>query len=581
MRAAFDRDGPSLNAPQSRSLQVRVGFASETGWRPANEDYVAVHLGAPDRRGIVAALADGVGGNLGGREAAELTVRSFIDAYSSLPATLGVQRAASRALEAINSWIHATGKSDAALAGMSCTFSALILSRRAAHVLHVGDSRVYRFSDGRLERLTKDHVAGRGDLAHVLLRAVGFEESIKLDHARLGLRAHDRFLLCSDGVHGSLSDARLKALLETRSAPEETSRALIDAALQAGSDDNVTALVLDVLDLAPADEDELAQTVAGLPILPLPSPGDAVDGFVLGDIFSDGRYSRIFRAHEPDGGRALALKFPHPRVATEISYRLAFVREAWVAARVRSPWIGEIVEVQPNRQTRLYSVMPFYEGETLERRIQRGPAPLSEALPVATRLSRALDALHRVGIIHRDVKPDNVILLPDGGLRLVDLGVARAPGLEEFPAADIPGTPSYMAPELFQGQSGDEASDLYALGVTIYRLLSGAYPYGEIEPFMTPRFARYISLAKSRPDLPAWLDAVLAKAVAVNPAQRHGDVIEFAHELEHGATLAGPVVAKTTPLYERDPVRVWQMAALALAIALLALLAHEFSMAPR
>ena len=563
-----------MSPPSRRSLQLSVGFASFAGKRPDNQDYLAAHLG-DSARGAVAALADGVGGAKGGREAAELAVRSFIDGYMGLPETLGPQRAGARALEAANAWIHAQGQRDPALEGMACTFSALMLRGRAAHVLHVGDSRVYRYSEGRLERLTSDHVAGRGDLRHALLRAVGFEPSVKLDHARVGLRLHDRFLLCSDGVHGALADARLKALLEPRGAPQDTARAIADAALQAGSDDNASALVLDVLDLAPADEDELTQAVAALPILSLPASGESIDGYHLGALISDGRYSRLFRASEGKGGRDLAIKFPSPRVAQENSYRLAFVREAWVAARVRSPWIGEVLEVPPGRQTRLYSLMPLYEGETLERRLKRAPLALAEGLQIAARLSRALATLHRAGIVHRDVKPDNVILTTDGGLRLVDLGVARAPHLEEFALPDIPGTPSYMAPELFAGKPGDELSDQFALGVTIYRALAGAYPYGEVEPFMSPRFSRYASLTKLRPDLPAWLDAALAKAVAANPAQRYGDVIEFAHELEHGATLARPAAARGA-LYQRDPLRVWQAIAAALAALALALLARDY-----
>ena len=159
--------------------------------------------------------------------------------------------------------------------------------------------------------------------------------------------------------------------------------------------------------------------------------------------------------------------------------------------------------------------MPFYEGETLEQRLNRSPKlSLSEGIGIATKLARAVATLHRAGIIHRDIKPDNVILLTGGGLRLVDLGVARVPLLEDFPAQDIPGTASYMAPELFSGRAGDEFSDLYALGVTMYRTFTAAYPYGEIEPFSRPRFGKPVALSRYRPDLPAWLDAVIGKALA-------------------------------------------------------------------
>jgi len=554
----------------ARSLQVRCGFASATGRRPDNQDFGAW---LETTAGLAAAIADGVGGHKGGRVAAETVVRGFLDAYPALPETLGIRRAASHALESLNAWIYAQGRTDAALANMATTLSALILSGRTADVLHVGDSRIYRLDADGLERLTQDHTLGRGDLAHVLNRAVGFEPSLKLDHRALGLRQHDRFLLCTDGVHGPLSDAALRRRLAERSAPAETARALVEAALAAGGDDNATALVIDVIDLPAVDVDELGEAAAALPILPLPKPGETIDGFRLMEVISDGRYSRLFRAQREEGGALLALKFPHPRVAADASYRLAFVREAWVAARVRSPFVGEVVAQPPGRQSRLYTVMPFYEGETLERRLTRERIGLAEGVEIAVKIARALDALHRARVAHRDVKPDNVILAPDGGLRLVDLGVATAERLAEFPAADIPGTPSFMAPEMFQGAYGDAASDLYALGVTVYRMFARAYPYGEIEPFMHPRFDRYHPLTRARPDLPAWLDAAIAKAVAVKPEDRFGDALEFAYELELGLKLAAPRPRARPPLIEREPLLVWKAATLLLAVALAALLA--------
>jgi serine/threonine protein phosphatase PrpC len=553
-------------------LQVEAGFATEKGRRPDNQDYVAICFGprgAGALHGVVAVVADGVGGHKGGRAAAETAVRAFIEGYYAQPETLGVPRMAARSLEAANSWIAAQARVDPALDGMATTFSALILSRRAAFITHVGDTRIYRLDSAGLERLTKDHTVGRGDFAHALRRAVGFEESLLSDQAMHSLNLHDRFLLCSDGVHGALSDATLRDLLAERRSPQETSNIIVREAFGAGSHDNVTALVIDVVDLPPADERALSRAFAALPIGDLPSVGEIVDDFRIDDLVSEGRYSRLMRATDTQNGKAVVLKFPHPSVAEEATYRLAFVNEAWVAARVRSPFIGEIVELPPGRQTRLYSAMPFYDGETLERRLRREPhIDLAAGVAIATRLSRAVATLHRSGVIHRDIKPDNIILLRDGGLRLVDLGVCRAPHLEDFPQQDIPGTPSYMAPELFLGASGNEASDLYALGVTVYRLFSRAYPYGEIEPFSKPRFGKPQPLGLKRPDLPAWLDSAIAKAVAIEPRHRYGDVLEFAFELENGATRAEPLAPRKKPLYERNPLIFWQILSLLLVILL-------------
>jgi serine/threonine protein kinase len=218
--------------------------------------------------------------------------------------------------------------------------------------------------------------------------------------------------------------------------------------------------------------------------------------------------------------------------------------------------------------------LPFYEGETLERRLSRPPGlSLTSGLDYAIKLAGGVAALHRAGIIHRDIKPENVILeairdrqVP--GLRLIDLGVARLPYMEDIPAPYAPGTPSYMAPELFAGAQGDERSDQFALGVTIYRMFTGAYPYGEIEAFSHPRFKRAKPLAAHRPDLPAWLDQALARATAADPDERFGDVFEFIFALEHGAIRAAPPTPRPQPLYDRNPLLFWKVVCALLALAL-------------
>lgn len=555
-------------------MEVGIGLASERGGRPANEDYAGVYLGTPTeqrRHGMIAAIADGVGGARGGRIAAEVAVRGFIDGYLNGSDLLGVRRHAGATLAALNQWLHAQGRSDPALQGMATTFSALILRGRVAHVVHVGDSRIYRLRGDDLELLTIDHTPGKAGLPNMLTRALGAEETVRVDYRVESVLEHDRFLLCTDGVHGALPEAELMALLAQRATSQTAARQSVEAALDETRGDNATAIIVDVLSLQAPDRIDIEEAIAGLPLLATPVSGATVDGFELGQVLSDGRYSRVFRAVDGTTGVDVVLKFPKEAVAAESIYRQAFVRESWVASRVRSPWIGEVLDPGPERQTCLYTVMPYYAGITLERRLQRRP-PLSfaEGLEIAVKLARAVTTLHRARIIHRDIKPDNVILQRDGGVRLVDLGVARLPEIEEFPIAHAPGTPSYMAPELLEGAGGDEQSDQFALGVTIYRMFSGgAYPYGEIEPFARPRFGPPTPLGKHRPDLPAWLDQTLSRAIAVAPAARFGDVLELAVVLEHGLARGAPMRAPARSLYERNPLRFWQSLAALLALGLL------------
>jgi serine/threonine protein phosphatase PrpC len=572
-------EGPAAEAPAGHAtrLELRFGIATDTGPREANEDYAAFYVGDPGeqaRLGAVAVIADGVGGAAGGRVAAELAVRSFVDGHLGQNATLGIQRNSARTIEAFNSWAHAVGSRDASLTGMATTLTALVLRGRRVHVIHVGDTRAYRWRDGALDRMTTDHAMAGAGLRHILTRAVGADESIRIDYASDTVRLYDRYLLCSDGIHGGVSDDTLRAILAQRNAPDATARELVAAGLAARTGDNTTALVIDVIGLPPADPADLAFAAAGLALLPVPKAGATIDGIHLRTMLADGRYTRVFEADDTIEKRRVVLKFPKAITGAEGVLRDAFLREAWIAARIRSPWIGETIELPPERQTALYTAMPFYEGETLERRLSRPPqVSLTAGLDYAIKLAGGVAALHRAGIIHRDIKPDNVILeairdrqVP--GLRLIDLGVARLPHMEDIPAPYGPGTPSFMAPELLAGAVGDERSDQFALGVTIYRMFTGEYPYGEIEAFSHPRFKRPTPLTKHRPDLPAWLDEALARATAANPDDRFGDVFEFIFALEHGAIRAAPASPRRLPLYERNPLLVWQIVAAVLALAL-------------
>jgi serine/threonine protein phosphatase PrpC len=554
-------------------LEARIGFASKTGPRPQNEDFAGALYGAelPEpRQEVVAAIADGIGGARGGRVAAETAVRGFLDGFCDLPETMEVQQAGAKIIGALNGWINAMGRQDPDLAGFGCTFTALVLRGRVAHLLHVGDTRAYRFSGDRLGCLTVDHLrpAGSGR-SHMLNRALGVETEVRLDYASQPVAPHDRFLLCSDGVHGFLADAEIADILRDRSAPEDTAGAIVAAALQAGSTDNCTALVLDVVALPAAGSAEIGADLLRLPVVPVPQGGETIDGFVLRALISDGRYTRLFAAADEIGGGAVALKFPKPRLASVEAYRAAFLREAWVGARVHNPWVGRVVELPPGRRSCLYTVMPLYEGELLETRLQRRPAiGLEEGRNIAVRLARAGAALHRAGIIHRDIKPDNVILEGGGSLKLIDLGVVRVPGWEDFPPEYIPGTAAYMAPEMAGGEAGSEATDIFALGVTLYRAFTGQYPYANADATSPPRRTRPLDFSALRPDLPAWLGAALARAVAPDPAKRFRDMAELALELESGPPAA-PAPQRPLTLYERAPLRVWQGLAALLALALI------------
>src|ERR1700692_1926487 len=164
-------------------VKATVGFASETGPRERNEDFGGAVFGwelPKPRRDVVAAVADGIGGAKGGRIAAETAVRGFLDGFCDLPETMEVRRAAATVISSLHGWIYSPGKRDPAVPGMGCTFPAIVLRGRIAHVLHVGDTRAYRLGGDRLTLLTTDHVregTTGSRRAHNLFRALRGERA--------------------------------------------------------------------------------------------------------------------------------------------------------------------------------------------------------------------------------------------------------------------------------------------------------------------------------------------------------------------------------------------------------------------
>jgi serine/threonine protein kinase len=144
--------------------------------------------------------------------------------------------------------------------------------------------------------------------------------------------------------------------------------------------------------------------------------------------------------------------------------------------------------------------------------------------------------------------------------------VARLPRVEDFHGDEIPGTPGYMAPEQFAGNAGDALTDQFALGVTIYRWLTGKWPFGEQEAFQRPRFGKPLPPSHHRPEIPSWVDNAILTAIDPDPNARFNDVIELLRSLEGG----GPLLRRQLdrPLIERDPERFWQIVSALLATAL-------------
>jgi len=528
-----------------------LGFSSLAGPRPRNEDFCGAVT--PDQlelenKGLLAAVADGVGGHSNAHEASEYVVRGLLADYYATPDTWGVFHALDMVIQSLNRWLFSQNQSLRHNAGMATTLSAVLLRGGRYYFAHVGDSRIYRLHEGGFQRLTHDHVWDHPELNTVLSRAVGLDTQLVVDYGDGELATGDRFLICSDGVWNRLGEQRMRDSLEAHPDAQDAASHLTLSAVSAGSQDNCTALVVCVQAVPTARLRDTLVHTSRLPIPERQKAGDVLDGIAVVRVLHASRVTVLYEARIEATGQPCVLKTL--RQECDGADASALAHEEWLARRVIDAAFPQVIP-SPGRSY-LYYLMMWHEGATLGQWLRQGrhfsPA---ETVDVGIRLLKGLGALHRLSIVHRDIKPENVHLGADGRLRILDLGVAASDG-QEFGEINNPGTPSYMAPELHAGKPASEVSDLYACGVTMYELLTRKFPYGEIEPFQHPRFGDPVSPTRYRPDIPVWLEAVLLKAVAREPEDRFETIEEFLLALEKG--VHGRLrVPRKMPLLKRDP----------------------------
>ncbi len=547
------------------SLKFSTGQSSLKGPRPRNEDYVGVVTPAREQlsvKGAIIAVADGVSGNAGGGEAAEMTIRTVTTDYYATPDTWEPLVALDKVLTAANRWLIAQANANRDMAGMATTLSLLLLRGQRYYAAHVGDTRIYLYRDGILQQLTTDHVWDRPDMRHVLKRAVGLDQHLSVDFIEGELRPDDVFIVMSDGIWGALDEKSIQKALTLYDDPALLCNYLTRTALEKGSQDNCSAVAIRVAELG---EDTLSELIASGRNLKAPDKlnvGDVLDDFEVVELLHESRASLLYKVRHVQTRQMFVLKTLQPLFAEDQDTCAALLNEEWLAKRVVSQYVPQVFPVSVERRSKLYFILSWHEGATLQERLDNGHHfTMAGVAKIGMDMMRGIGALHRLNIIHRDIKPANVHQASDQRLRILDLGIAISSGIGKIDAMQNPGTPSFMAPELFAGETANTSTDIYAAGVTLYHLLTRKYPYGEIEPFQHPKFGEPIPPSRYRPDTPYWLENIILKAVARNPESRFETAEEMLLALEYGELK--PILAPArTPLVARARFVKWQWIAI-------------------
>ena len=499
--------------------------------------------------GSIAVLADGVGGegngDIASRMAGETALSIFKESKPETSATDVVRQVYDEAAAKIFQAAQEKGR-------MSTTMLTSIFRQDKVIVAHVGDSRAYLIRAGKIKRLTTDHSytslqvklglllernAMTSPHRSLLTRSVGSEPMCHYDITTEALLKGDVVLHCSDGLYGYVLD---EEILDTviKFHPAEACKRLIALAEKRQAGDNVSVQIIHIWEVdqpravGPAAKN---QPSTGKEI----GVGHLLDKrFEITDVIAKSGMASLFKANDRQTGAAVAIKVPHLQIESDPAGFDRFQREEEIGIRLNHPYILKILPVE--KKSRPYIVMEYLEGQTLSELLKNvHPLPEPDAVKIASRICTALSYMHQNGVIHRDLKPQNIMLCNDGTIRIMDFGIARAANARRLTFVGFTptmGTPDYMAPEQVKGSRGDERTDIYSLGAILYEMTTGEPPFGGDSPYVIMN-ARVtgdpVAPRKANPKLTPVLEEIILHAMERDPKRRYQSALEMRAELDN------------------------------------------------
>jgi protein phosphatase len=575
----------------SASLQLHFGGYSSAGIKEQNQDAFAAYIPSNDElqiKGAVATIADGVSSASKAAEAAQLAVTQFIQEYYCTPPTWSTDKSASKVLTSLNQWLYSqTDPINGDTLQWLTTFSALIVKSSTGYLFHVGDSRVTRYRKGTIECITRDHNRTIAGQSAILTRALGADPRLKVDFHKIDVKTGDIFLLTCDGVHDFISNKAIKELLlplEDKLANhpinnqrlEQLSKSIVDLAIASGSHDNVSCLLVYIEKTPNRKLEEIERDLQNRRIPPALQVGMKLDGYKVCKVLHASIRSHLYLVEHSSSNTPLVLKAPSQNFSDDPLYLQGFMREAWVGERIKHRNVMRVVNDQKDSQF-LYHICEYVDGQTLTQWMHDHPKPsISQVRDIIVQVIAALRTFQRLELVHRDLKPDNIMIDPYGHITLIDYGTVLIASLDEDNDAikeEVPqGSLNYIAPETLLELKADNLSDLFSLGVICYEMLSGQLPFKPMKRAMVTQTHygqwQYRKIKQYRASLPFWLDICLQKCTNPDPQIRYQAFSEFEADLNK-PNLSAIEEYKKLPILERNPVKFWQGVSLILLVALI------------
>ena len=303
-----------------------------------------------------------------------------------------------------------------------------------------------------------------------------------------------------------------------------------------------------------------------------PQAGELLDQYHLDDVVARSGMATIFRATDQRSGQQVAIKVPHPEVESDPALFERFRREEEIGRRLHHPGVMKVFPKEDSDQ--VYMVMEWVDGKLLRQLLQQErKLPLEQTVSILLQMCDVLEYVHKHDVVHRDLKPENVMIDDRGRIKLIDFGIAASAGARRLTFANFSktmGTPDYISPEQVKGKRGDVRSDIYALGVMLYEMSTGALPFSGPNPFAVMNSRLLNSPVPPRelnPEISPQLQEIIYRALEREPKNRYASVRELAWDLQHQEMVG---VADRRELHEwkrqrnANSRKVWLYVALAL-----------------
>lgn len=554
----------SSPGPARENNEDFVGF-----WQPDSLDEKRV-------RGAIAVLADGVGGLNYGEVASRLAVETAIKTFRDATGEQSPQQLITQMFNAANIAVYDKGMQDHGKSRMATTLALAVFRNNEITVGNVGDSRVYLVRKATVKQLSTDHTytgmqqkfgliteqeAKTSENRSILTRSVGHEPMIRVDLESTTVFKGDKVVLCSDGLYSHVADSEIADIV-SRFSPAQACRQLVALAEQRGTDDNVSVQVLQINEV---EKVALYRGVAMYQESADPTtkyelrPGQILDNrFLILETISRSGMATIFKATDQKTGEAVAVKVPLMQFESDPGFYSRFLREEEIGSRLNHPYILKFIHVEEGQRSRPYIVTEYLRGYTLSHLLNSiRPMPENDAIKLAGRICEALVYMHENGVVHRDLKPQNIMLCNDGTIRIMDFGIAKTKEGRRITFTGFTpavGTPDYMAPEQVKGKRGDERTDIYSLGAILYEMAVGFTPFEcENENPLVIMNARVTgdpaAPRKRNPKVTPQAEEIILHAMERDPRHRYQSAAAMKAELDDpsGVILTGRCDRLQTP----------------------------------